>query len=89
MITIILSHEVKDFSDWKTMFEADESRRAEMGVKLAGLFNAVDNPNAVTMIFEFPSVEAFQGFMADPDLKNKMEKAGVLTEPQVKVLNRV
>ena len=89
MVTIILSHEVKDFSKWKEAFDADESRRTAQGVKLSGLFTAVDNQNRPTIIFEFPSLEAFRGFMQDPSLKEKMDMAGVISEPEVKILNRV
>ncbi len=54
MVTVIVQHEVKDFAQWKPVFDADEPNRAKAGVKLLGLYTSVKDPNDVTMIFEAP-----------------------------------
>lgn len=89
MITLILTHEVKNYSDWKNHFDADEHVRAKAGFKLSGLYQAFDNPNSVTIIFEVPGIEVVNGFMSSPDLKATMEKAGVISEPKVLLLNKI
>jgi hypothetical protein len=89
MVTTILTHEVKDFSEWKKGFDADEANRTGMGVSVTGVYQAADKPNMVTVITQVPSVEAIQGFLANPDLKMIMEKAGVIGAPEVKILNKV
>ncbi len=89
MVTTILSHEVKDFSNWKQGFDADDANRTAMGVKVSGVYQHHDNPNMVTVITEVPSVEAIQGFLANPELKATMENAGVIGMPEVKILNKV
>ena len=89
MVNVILSHEVKDFSVWKKGFDEGEPMRVQAGVKTTGVYTSVDNPNYVTIITEFPGVEAVQGFLANPGLKESMEKAGVVGKPDVKILNKV
>ena len=89
MVTVILSHEVTNFSEWKAGFDSGESLRQQAGVKTIEVFNAVDNPNNVTVITEFPSAEAVQGFLANPNLKADMEKAGVIGAPDLKILNKI
>ena len=89
MVTTILTHEVKNFSEWKKGFDADESSRQQAGVKTNGIYTSVDNPNQVTVILEFPSEDVVKGFMGDPDLKVKMEQAGVLGMPETKILNKM
>lgn len=89
MVTTILSHEVKDYADWKKGFDADETNRKSMGVNITGVFQDAEKPNFVTVISEVPSVEAIKGFLSNPDLKAIMEKAGVIGDPQVKILNKV
>ena len=89
MLTVIVSHEVKNFPEWKKVFDADENRRAGYGIKLNGLYTSSENPNRPTMIFEFPDNDLVQKFMNDPDLKEKMESGGVISAPEVKVLNKV
>jgi hypothetical protein len=89
MVTTILSHEVKDFTEWKKGFDADAGNRDAMGVKINGVFQDTEKPNLVTVISEVPSEEAIRGFLSNPDIKAMMEKAGVIGDPQVKILNKV
>ena len=89
MVTVILSHDVKDFSSWKTLFEEGESLRAQAGIKVSGVYTAADNPNRATVITEFPSLEVVTAFMGNPELKSAMEKGGVIGTPTVQVLNKV
>jgi quinol monooxygenase YgiN len=88
MATVILSHEVSDFAQWKKGFDEGEPLRAAAGVQTHGVYSSVENPNHVTVITEFPSVEAVQGFLANPQLKADMESAGVIGAPDLKILNK-
>jgi hypothetical protein len=88
MVTVIISHEIKNYPDWRKVFDADEVNRSKAGFKNTGVFHSVDNPNKVTIIGEAPSAEAINVFMAAPELKAAMEKGGVIGMPDVKILNR-
>jgi hypothetical protein len=87
MVTTILTHEVKDFSEWKKGFDGDVANRDAMGVNISGVYRAAENPNMVTVIGTVPSLEAVQAFMSNPELKATMEKAGVIGAPEMKVLH--
>lgn len=89
MTTVIITHEVKDFSDWKKVYDADEVNRSNAGMKVTGLYQSVDNLNMVTVVGVAPSLEAVNQFMSKPELKTAMEKGGVLGIPDVKVLQNV
>jgi hypothetical protein len=89
MKTVIISHEVTNFSDWKKGFEGHESTRAKFGIKVESVNQAESNPNHVTVICNFPNMEAVNGFISSPDLHEAMEKGGVIGKPDVKILNRV
>jgi hypothetical protein len=89
MVNVILSHKVANFSEWKVGFDKGESLRVKHGVKTAGVYTSVDNPNDVTILTEHPSVEALNGFLNSPELKASMENAGVLSVPEVKVMIKV
>jgi hypothetical protein len=88
MITAILTHEVKNFSEWRLVFDSDEKRRLKAGIRMNKVYQAVDNPNKITMIGKASSLEAFQKFMSDPDLKEKMEMGGVISMPDVRFVTR-
>jgi hypothetical protein len=89
MVTVILQHEVKDFAAWKKVFDEDEPGRTNVGVKLTGLYTSVKNPNDVTMIFEAPHAGVFDILMSDPERQKNIQKAGVISEPVVSILNKV
>jgi hypothetical protein len=89
MVTVIISHECKNYSDWRKVFDADEVNRSKAGFKSTGVYQSIDNANKVTIIGEAPNVQAIKGFMANPELKAAMEKGGVIGFPEVKILSRV
>jgi hypothetical protein len=89
MVTVIISHECKNYSDWRKVFDADEVNRSKAGFKSTGVYHSVDNANKITIIGEAPSVEAINGFMSNPELKVAMEKGGVIGKPDVKILNKI
>jgi hypothetical protein len=89
MKTIILNTEVKKYSDWRKIYDADEENRLKAGLHITGVYQSVNNPNIVTLIGEAPSVEAITSFMANPDLKATMERAGVIGRPDVKIFNKM
>lgn len=86
---LIISHEVKNFDTWKKGFEAGEPTRAQAGVKIKGIYRSSENENMVTVISEAPSKEAAKALFANPTLKAEMEKAGVISAPEVKILASV
>jgi hypothetical protein len=89
MTTVIISHEVKNFADWKKVYDADEVNRSKAGLKITSLYKSVDNSNMITLVGEAPSVDAVKSFMANPELKAAMEKGGVLGMPDVRMLSKV
>ena len=89
MITVNISHEVKNYSDWRKVFDADEINRSKAGFRSTGVYQSVENANLITIIGEAPSLEAVNNFMSNPELKKAMEKGGVLGIPEVKLLRRL
>jgi len=89
MKTVIVTHEVKNYSDWRKVYDADEVNRSKAGFITSGEYRSEEDPNKITIIGEVPSAKAIQDFMTDPALKAAMEKGGVIGMPEVKILNKV
>jgi hypothetical protein len=88
-VTVVITHEVKDYTAWKKIFDADEMNRSKGGFKVSGVYRDAKNPNWVTVVGEFPGLEAAEAFATNPKLKEIMERGGVLGKPDVKYLTRV
>ena len=89
MVTVIIQHEVKNFAEWKKVFDSDEVNRVKAGVHQKGLYTSVKNPNDVTMVFEAPNSETLDKMMSDPQRQKDMAGAGVISAPVASILNKV
>ena len=56
------------------------SRRSS-GITSATVYRGEDQPNEVTVVHEFASLEAARAFVGNADLKAAMAAAGVVGEP--------
>ena len=53
-----------------------------------GVYQAHDNPNAVTVHCEMPDAQALQSFMVDPEVQATMQTAGVKDRPEMRMIRR-
>lgn len=88
MVHVILTHEVKDFAEWRKVYDRGEPLRTKHGIKMTNVYRSVDNPNQVTLVGECAGVDVVHSFMSNPELKAGMEEAGVISAPEMKVLNQ-
>jgi len=86
MAVIILNHDVKDFEAWKPHYYADAARRESLGLRDLAVGNVSDSPNKVYIIWEGDPDKVDQ-MLHDPELPELMKNAGVLSAPEVTVLN--
>jgi len=85
MAIIIMSHDVKDFASWKSVYDADVERRQKAGFKELAVGTQADKPQRVFMIWEGEALP--DQMMQDPELKEKMAEAGVISAPEFTVIN--
>ena len=89
MVTVVITHKVKDFDRWKPVFDDHETARAEAGEISHTLYREVNNPNYVTITFEWENIEKARKFLSSNDLKEAMIRAGVVGEPRFYYLEQV
>lgn len=89
MATLFGRHDVADFARWKAAYDGFDALRRSMSVLSHGVYQAIDKPNDVTVYHEFPSVEAALAFAGSAELKEAMQRAGVVGTPAIWITNRV
>ena len=89
MVTAIIQCEVNDFTEWKNVFDQDVPNLVNAGVKLLGIYTAVQNPKDVTMIFEAPDAGIYDVLMSDPTRQAEIKRSGVIGAPNATFLNKV
>lgn len=82
-VLAIISHPVADYAAWKVVYDEAAPIRAAAGVTGAEVFIDVSNPLMMVIIHRFPSVEAANAFLNNPDLAAAMQKGGVTAKPSV------
>jgi hypothetical protein len=84
-----VNHKVKDYDVWKLCFDADENQRLRSGIELNKIFRSVHDNNDIHLLFEAPEAEAAHKFFRAPRLKQLMLKAGVISKPEIRILELV
>jgi hypothetical protein len=85
-IKVIVSMDVKDFDTWLKTFNSSKDIRAEKGI-VGEAHRNLDNPNNAVVIGTAPSKEAFLAFFATPEQAERMQSAGVVSQPAVTFLD--
>ena len=87
MASMMVQHSVKDFTEWKKVYDSFANLRTSNGELSNQVYHDVSNPNKVTVIQKWKSLDHAQKFARSPELKAAMEKAGVEGGPTVSFLN--
>jgi hypothetical protein len=81
MDVITIYHTVKDYNQWRPGFDADSIARNASGLSFVAVERSADKPNDVKIVLAPSDMAKAKAFMADPRLKNVMDKLGVTTKP--------
>jgi ABC-type sugar transport system substrate-binding protein len=82
-VRMFVRHEVADYGGWRKAFDAFAPTQKKLGVTYKAVYQSTENPNDVTVIHDFHSLEKAKAFAASAELKATMEKAGVKGAPQI------
>jgi heme-degrading monooxygenase HmoA len=86
MAKLLVHHKVQDYSAWRTIFDEDDQRRKEYGSTGFQVLKSANDPNDLTVIMDWPSVDAAKAFATSNALKEKMKDAGVISQPEITFL---
>ncbi|MCH8903890.1 MAG: DUF3764 family protein [Bacteroidetes bacterium] len=86
MAVIILTHSVEDYDKWKPLYDDDRTRRDEAGLKEVICGQKSDDPKQVYVVWETDNPDSIQAMFDDPELKEKMEQAGVTSPPEITIV---
>lgn len=84
---VLVRHKVKDFTVWKRAYDMHLPKRMEVGLTEKNLFRTDGNPNEVIILFEAKDIVRARKFGESTDLRETMEKAGVIDKPDIYILN--
>ncbi len=80
-----VSHPVKDYAQWKRVFDEDEKIRTDAGLELRAISTSADDPSMVHIMFATNDVDRAKDLIHSNDLKKRMAEGGVIGEPTLTV----
>ena len=87
MINTAIRHSVTDYAKWKRVYDTFLPTTA--GAKYARVNRSVEDPNLVTVVAGFDTLELAKTFLNNPNLKAKMTEAGVVGSPRIEINEEV
>ena len=86
MAKLIVHHKVENYTKWRKVFDNHDETRREFGSTGFEVFQSANDPNDVTALLDWPSVDAAKAFAASDSLKAAMKDAGVASQPELMYL---
>jgi hypothetical protein len=86
---MIVQHKVANYAKWKPAYEAHDSARLANGLKSYILGRGINDSNMVVIIMKMDDANKAKEFAGSADLKQVMQKAGVMGKPTIQFLDVV
>ena len=77
MAAIFVQHKVKDYNAWRRVYDSVGDMQKEGGVTAHSVYRAEGDPNTVLVYHKFPTIAKARAFVANPALRDAMQKGGV------------
>lgn len=80
---LLVRHVVADYPSWKIAFDSYQGERQKHGLKELHILRDQTNQNHVTILLEAQDLERAKAFATSENLREIMQKAGVVGTPEV------
>ena len=86
MVKVIVQHHVADYERWYPVFIEHGTVRRNHGAQGHTVYRGAKDSNDLLVVNSFASADGAQSFMADPSMKEALDRAGVDSQPQIWVM---
>jgi hypothetical protein len=83
MATLFVRHQVADYAAWRRVYDGFTPTQKALGVQAEAVYQAIDDPNDITVTHDFATLEAAQAFAGSSEMRAAMHDAGVQGAPAI------
>ena len=83
MAMIVVLHRVRDYPAWRRVYDEFAPQQKAGGVTAESVYRAKDDPNSVLVLHRFGTMAEAEAFVAGPELREAMQRAGVEGQPRI------
>jgi hypothetical protein len=80
---LLVRHKVTDYEKWKSVFDAYSVTRQANGSRGGQLFCNATDPDELVVLLEWHDLEKARQFAQSEDLREVMQRAGVVDRPTI------
>ena len=84
---MIVRHKVENYDIWKAGYDEHGATRKAAGSKGTHVFRTDEDPNEVLVLMEWDSLDNARKFADSQDLRETMQRVGVIDQPDIYFLN--
>ena len=78
-----------DYDAWKVVYDEVAALRDKHGVTGERIFREAADSSTVLVLQEVPTVDAAEAYADDPELKEAMQRAGVVGPPRIEIYEEI
>jgi hypothetical protein len=86
---LLARHRVKDYKQWKTVFDEHTQKRKELGSKSGQIFRNSERPDEILVLTEWGDLSKAREFTKWGDPNDIRKKSGLIDQPDVYFLEQV
>ena len=80
---LLVRHKVKEFHEWKRVFDSHKQAQHSSGLRIEKVLRNLYEPNEVFLFFEVTDLAKARGFVSSPQVPNAQADSGVLDKPDI------
>jgi hypothetical protein len=80
---LLVRHKVKDFHEWKRVFDMHKSAQREAGLRIEKVLRNLYEPNEVFLFFEVTDLGKARGFVFSPGVPDAQAESDVVDKPDI------
>ena len=83
MTKLIVHQKVQEYAIFRQVYDDQAKTLNEAGCTAAQVFQSPSDPNEITVITDWPSVDVAKAFVTSSTLKETMMRAGAISQPEI------
>jgi hypothetical protein len=80
---LLVRHKVKEFHEWKHVFDAHRNAQRDAGLRIERVMRNLYEPNEVVLLFEVVDLAKARAFVFSPEVPDAQAESGVVDKPDI------
>jgi heme-degrading monooxygenase HmoA len=89
MARLYVHHKVADYEAWRKVFDEATVTGTRFGSTGQQVYRSASDPNDLTILTGWQSLEGARAYAQSPELRDAMQRAGVISQPDIAFLEEV